>query len=62
MIVCRNEKGETAIFPVGENIHRKNVCTRQIVPARVPEAAMVKAVKLSQKLAQEFQLVRHFSS
>ncbi len=57
VIVCRNEKGETAVFPVGENIHRENILHETIVPARVPEAAMVKAVEVAQKLAQEFQLV-----
>lgn len=57
VIVCRNAKGETAIFPVGENIHRENILHETIVPARISETAKEKAIKIAEKLAQHFQLV-----
>ena len=35
VIVSRNANGETAVFPVGENIHRENILHETIVPARI---------------------------
>ncbi|WP_338471579.1 5-(carboxyamino)imidazole ribonucleotide synthase [Niallia sp. XMNu-256] len=57
VIVCRNARGETAIFPVGENIHRENILHETIVPARISEDAKEKAVEVAKKLSQHFQLV-----
>ncbi len=40
VIVARNERGETATWPVAENIHRDGILDASIVPARVaPELA-----------------------
>jgi len=38
VIVARNERGETATWPVAENRHRDGILDVSIVPARVPEA------------------------
>ena len=57
VIVCRNAKGETAIFPVGENIHQDNILHETIVPARISEAATENAIEIAKKLAESFQLV-----
>ncbi|WP_428910655.1 5-(carboxyamino)imidazole ribonucleotide synthase [Niallia sp. Krafla_26] len=57
VIVCRNAKGETAIFPVGENIHRDNILHETIVPARISDKAKESAVEIAKKLAQHNQLV-----
>lgn len=57
VIVCRNSNGETAVFPVGENIHRDNILHETIVPARIDEKAKDKAIKIAEQLAGSFQLV-----
>ena len=57
VIVCRNAKGETTIFPVGENIHQDNILHETIVPARISESAMENAIEIAKKLAESFQLV-----
>ena len=57
VIVCRNAKGETTIFPVGENIHQDNILHETIVPARISESATENAIEIAKKLAQNFQLV-----
>ncbi len=57
VIVCRNSNGETAVFPVGENIHRENILYETIVPARIDEQASVSANKIAAQLAEKFQLV-----
>lgn len=57
VIVCRNAGGETAVFPVGENIHRENILHETIVPARISEKAKEMAIEKAVQLAQGFQLV-----
>ncbi len=57
VIVCRNANGETAVFPVGENIHRENILHETIVPARISEKAEEAAIEKAIQLAQSFQLV-----
>lgn len=57
VIVCRNSNGETAVFPVGENIHRDNILHETIVPARIDDKAKEEAVKIAAQLAESFQLV-----
>jgi len=54
VIVARSTAGETAVFPVAENIHVNNVCHKCIVPARiskkVEEEALAYAVKIANSL------------
>jgi 5-(carboxyamino)imidazole ribonucleotide synthase len=57
VIVCRNTNGETAVFPVGENIHRENILHETIVPARISEKAKEDAIEKAIQLAQSLQLV-----
>lgn len=57
VIVCRNSNGETAVFPVGENIHRDNILHETIVPARIDDKANEAANKIAIQLAESFQLV-----
>ena len=57
VIVTRNPDGETAVFPVGENIHKDNILHETIVPARVDEDAKEKAIDIAKRLAGSFQLV-----
>ena len=55
VIVSRNTDGETAIFPVGENIHVNNILHQTIVPARISEAARDNALKAALKLVEIFR-------
>ena len=57
VIVCRNANGETAVFPVGENIHRDNILHETIAPARISQKAKENAINKAIQLAQSFQLV-----
>lgn len=57
VIICRNGKGEHAVFPVGENIHRDNILHETIVPARISEHAKETAIQKAIQLAEGFQLV-----
>ncbi len=57
VIICRNGKGEHAVFPVGENIHQDNILHETIVPARISEQAKETAVQKAIQLAEGFQLV-----
>lgn len=57
VIVTRKLDGETAFFPVAENIHRDNILDKTIVPARIPQVFQTEAVQLAKKLADSLQLV-----
>lgn len=57
VIIVRNLKGETAVFPVGENIHRDNILHQTIVPARLNQGAKNKAVAMATQLAKSLNLV-----
>ncbi|MFP7299587.1 5-(carboxyamino)imidazole ribonucleotide synthase [Neobacillus niacini] len=57
VIITRNSNGETAVFPVGENIHQDNILHQTIVPARVSREAEEKAVQSAIQLANAFELV-----
>lgn len=47
---------ELTVFPVQENIHRHNILSKTIVPARIPEALAEKAVQMAKKIATDLQL------
>ena len=57
VIVHRNSNGETAVLPVGENIHRDNILHETIVPARISDDAKEAANQKAVQLAQSFELV-----
>ncbi len=57
VIVSRNTDGETAIFPVAENIHVNNILHQTIVPARISEAARDNALKAALKLVESLKMV-----
>jgi 5-(carboxyamino)imidazole ribonucleotide synthase len=56
-IVARNTAGETAVFPVPENIHRDNILFMSIVPARIAPEMEQAARETALKIAQAFDLV-----
>lgn len=47
---------ELTVFPVQENIHRHNILSKTIVPARIPEVLAEKAVQMAKKIATDLQL------
>ena len=57
VIICRNSKGEIAVFPVGENIHRENILHQTIVPARITRHVEEQAVQAAEQLAENLGLV-----
>jgi 5-(carboxyamino)imidazole ribonucleotide synthase len=57
VIVTRNLSGETAIFPVAENIHVNNILHQTIVPATISESAAMNAKEIALKLAERLDLI-----
>ncbi|MFO1395874.1 MAG: 5-(carboxyamino)imidazole ribonucleotide synthase [Burkholderiales bacterium] len=51
VIVARNERGETATWPVAENQHRDGILDVSIVPARVPAALAAEARAIATRVA-----------
>ncbi|WP_173719875.1 5-(carboxyamino)imidazole ribonucleotide synthase [Bacillus massilinigeriensis] len=57
VIIVRSVSGETAVFPVGENIHKENILHETIVPARISDSSAKKAIVMAEKLAERLELV-----
>lgn len=57
VILTRNSNGETAVFPVAENIHIDNILHQTVVPARISDAAREKANVKAKQLAEAFKLI-----
>ncbi|WP_232233849.1 5-(carboxyamino)imidazole ribonucleotide synthase [Bacillus sp. J33] len=57
VIICRNISGETAVFPVGENIHKENILHQTLVPAIITDAAEEKAIRAANQVAEALGLV-----
>ncbi|MBS4191818.1 5-(carboxyamino)imidazole ribonucleotide synthase [Bacillus sp. FJAT-49705] len=57
VIICRSVSGETAVLPVGENIHKENILHQTIVPARITKNAEEKAIHAAKQLAKALDLV-----
>ena len=57
VIVARSTTGETAVFPVAENIHVNNILHQSIVPARISKAVEEKALAYGKKIAEELDAI-----
>ncbi len=57
VIVSRNRKGDTAVFPVAENIHVNNILHQTIVPARIGEAAQNGAIQAALRLVESLGMI-----
>ncbi len=55
VVVARNTKGEIAIYPVVETIHKNNICHLVIAPAPIDQKIATKASKLARKTMQQLQ-------
>jgi len=51
VILARSLDGETAVYPIGENVHRNGILDTTTVPARVPEVVAKQAVSMASALA-----------
>ncbi|MFS0638950.1 5-(carboxyamino)imidazole ribonucleotide synthase [Mesobacillus foraminis] len=56
VIITRNPSGESAVFPVAENLHENNILHQTVVPARISKPAEEKAVKAARQLAEALNL------
>ncbi|WP_433746815.1 5-(carboxyamino)imidazole ribonucleotide synthase [Falsibacillus pallidus] len=57
VIAVRNPNGETAFFPIGENIHKQNILHQTIVPARVDSSIEQRAIDTAVKVVEHLGLV-----
>lgn len=57
VIVARRQDGQTAVYPVAENVHRHNILHTTVVPARFSEAIAREAVSLAVEVAHSLDLV-----
>src|SRR5690606_41263739 len=57
VIVARNPQGMTSVYPVAENIHRRQILHASIVPARVSPAVAPAAQALAVRLAEGLEAV-----
>lgn len=56
VIITRSTAGETAVFPVAENIHMDNILHQTIVPARISKLAEEKAIEAAKQIASALDL------
>ncbi|WP_423408819.1 5-(carboxyamino)imidazole ribonucleotide synthase [Heyndrickxia sp. MSNUG] len=56
VIITRSTAGETAVFPVAENIHMDNILHETIVPARISKQAAEKAIEAAKQIASALDL------
>ena len=55
-IVARSPRGEEAVFPVFENLHRDHILDFTLLPARLPEAVAREAEAVARDAARAFDL------
>ncbi|TDY51081.1 5-(carboxyamino)imidazole ribonucleotide synthase [Alicyclobacillus sacchari] len=57
VVVARNPRGETAAFPVAENVHVNHILHMSIVPARFPAAVLEQARSIACDVARKLEVV-----
>jgi len=57
VIVARSTTGETAVFPVAENIHVNNICHKCIVPARISKKVEEEAIAYGTQIAETLDAI-----
>ncbi len=55
IMIARNIKGNIAIYPVVETIHKDNICDTVIAPASVSKQTQKKAQALARKVMKQFK-------
>lgn len=54
ILACRSINGETAVFPVAENVHKNNILDETTVPARISEATNQEAFEVAKACLEAF--------
>lgn len=57
VIIQRNGNGETALLPIGENVHKNHILHQTIVPARIEPATFLKATEAAEKIARHLEMI-----
>lgn len=57
VIVARNSQGETATFPVSENVHRNGILAVSVLPARIDEETAMRARGYAAQIARALNYV-----
>ncbi|WP_430159559.1 5-(carboxyamino)imidazole ribonucleotide synthase [Paenibacillus thiaminolyticus] len=57
VIAARSPRGEIAVFPAAENIHREHILHLSIVPARIPAGVQAEAEQLARRIAEALDVV-----
>ncbi|WP_394122043.1 5-(carboxyamino)imidazole ribonucleotide synthase [Planococcus donghaensis] len=57
VIIQRNVHGETAILPIGENIHKDHILHQTIVPAQIDKETVDLAKQAAEKIAAHLNMV-----
>jgi 5-(carboxyamino)imidazole ribonucleotide synthase len=57
VVVARSPRGETAAFPVAENVHHRGILDLSIVPSRVSPEAAAEARRVGEALAEGLDVV-----
>lgn len=57
VMVARGANGETATWPVAENVHRQGILHSSVVPAMIPEALATEARALAERIAERLDYV-----
>ncbi|WP_422122605.1 5-(carboxyamino)imidazole ribonucleotide synthase [Planococcus sp. X10-3] len=57
VIIQRNGNGETALLPIGENVHKNHILHETIVPARVDSKTISKAKEAAEAIAEHLEMI-----
>lgn len=57
VICARNHRGEMAVFPMAENIHRNHILHTSIVPARLSPEIEAQGIELGRSIAERMEVV-----
>jgi len=57
VMITRSTAGETAVFPVSENIHMNNILHLSIVPARISKEVEAEAIDCAKKIAERLDAI-----
>lgn len=57
VIIARSAKGETAVYPPGENVHRNGILYSTVVPARIPDALAREGRAMAEEITGSLEYV-----
>lgn len=57
VIIQRGVNGQSYCLPIAENIHKDHILHESIVPARVEETVLEKAIEAAEKIANHLELI-----